>query len=68
MSDHLARRTETFIVRIWTEYLEQTPPTWRGEIEHVSSKEVMRFSDVDQMLEFIRRFATRLQKEESSSV
>jgi hypothetical protein len=38
-----------FIVRVWAEYVEQTPPTWRGEIEHVESKEVIRFSDLGEM-------------------
>jgi hypothetical protein len=53
MSDPLPRRTATFIVRLWAEYLDQTPPAWRGEIEHVSSGETMCFGDVNQMWEFI---------------
>jgi hypothetical protein len=53
VSDHLSRHTETFVVRLWAEYLEQTPPTWRGEIEHVGSGRVMRFGGVDKMLECI---------------
>ena len=43
----------TFIVRLWAEYLEQTPPAWRGEIEHVGGGEVNRFGDVSKMLRFV---------------
>jgi hypothetical protein len=50
-----SRHTETFIVRLWAEYLEQTSPAWRGEIEHVGSKEVMHFGDLEEASEQIRR-------------
>lgn len=53
MNDPLRRRTETFVVRLWAEYLEQTPPAWRGEVEHVDSGQVVRFGDTGKMLEFI---------------
>jgi hypothetical protein len=53
----LVRRTETFIVRIWAEYLEQqTPPAWRGEIEHVGDAEVMHFIGLDELCEHVRRY------------
>ena len=42
MSGQFARCTETLIVRLWAEYLEQAPPAWRGEIEHVGGREVAR--------------------------
>lgn len=29
MSDLPPRRTETFILRLWSEYLKQTPPHWQ---------------------------------------
>jgi hypothetical protein len=51
----LSRRTETFIVRIWAEYLEQTPAAWRGEIVHIGSGEVRRFGDLDEMDEYVQR-------------
>jgi hypothetical protein len=54
----LVRRTETFIVRIWTEYLEQTPSTWRGEIEHVSNRQVIHFRNIDEMIDFIKHCTT----------
>ncbi len=59
MRDYLPRRTVTFIARVWAEYLEQTPPTWRGEIKHIKSEEVMRFVDLGEMLEFIENLAMK---------
>jgi hypothetical protein len=56
LSHRFSRRTETFIVRFWIEYLEQTPPAWRGEIEHVSGGEVLRFHDWEEMSAEIRRW------------
>ena len=56
MSYPVPRRTITFVVRLWAEYLEQTPPAWCGEIEHVESGEVARFGDVGKMVEFIESF------------
>ena len=63
MSGRLSRRTETFIVRLWAEYLEQTPPSWRGEIKRVGSGEVKRFGNVDEMLEFIEGLAVKPRRE-----
>jgi hypothetical protein len=54
----LVRHTETFIVRLWVEYLEQTPPTWRGEIEHVGEESVIRFGSLHEMNHFIQRCAS----------
>lgn len=54
----LPRRTVTFIVRVWAEYLEQTPPVWRGEIEQVDSKEVRRFGSLRAMNDWIGRLLT----------
>jgi hypothetical protein len=48
-----SRHTETFIVRIWGEYLGQTPPIWRGQIEHVGDKEVAYFGNLGEMNEWI---------------
>jgi len=54
----LSRCTEIFVVRIWAEYLEQVPPIWQGEIEHVRSRQVVRFKSVDEMIGFMERCAT----------
>jgi hypothetical protein len=53
----LVRHTETFIVRLWVEYLEQTPSTWRGEIEHVSGKQVVHFRNTNEMVDFMKSHA-----------
>lgn len=44
-----ARYTRTFIVRIWREYLDETPPIWCGEVEDTKTKETARFSSLEQM-------------------
>lgn len=49
------RQTRTFILRIWAEYLDQTPPTWRGEIENVTTREVIRFHSAEELMVCIRR-------------
>ena len=71
VSERLSRRTETFIVRLWAEYLVQTPPMWRGEIQRVGGGEVMRFVDLDQLSECIRlcvsgRYQSQEQEEKDS--
>lgn len=53
MSARLSRRTVTFVVRIWAEYLEQTPPAWRGEVEHVGSGHKVYLQTASDVLEFI---------------
>lgn len=54
MQSLTVRRTRSFILRIWTEYLEQTPPTWRGEIEDVETNEVRRFTSWEELLTCVR--------------
>ena len=49
------RRTRTYILRIWVEYLTQIPPTWRGEVEDVTTKEVRRFRSWKEFKACIRR-------------
>lgn len=53
MSERLPRHTATFIVRIWAEYLEQTPPAWRGEIEHVERGERAYLREASDIVRFI---------------
>ncbi len=67
MDDHLDRRTVTFIVRLWTEYLKQPSPTWRGEIEyagssdwqnkdmHIQSGQRWTFNSPSELLNFLRQ-------------
>ncbi|MEA3396197.1 MAG: hypothetical protein U9R05_01905 [Chloroflexota bacterium] len=58
----LSRRTVTFIVRVWAEYLEQTPSTWRGEVKHIQSEEVMYFGNLSELDACIQRCTITEQK------
>lgn len=53
----LPRRTVIFIVRVWAEYLEETPPLWRGEIERADTREVKRFQTLEEVIEHVRENA-----------
>ena len=63
MRSPLARRTATFIVRVWAEYLEQTPPAWRGEVQVAATREVMHFQSREELIECLERCV--LQEDES---
>ncbi len=54
INKHLDRRTVTFVVRLWSEYLEQASPVWRGEIECVANS---NWPGQDQALKSGRRWA-----------
>lgn len=60
MSHPLSRHTVSFVVRLWAEYMGEDPPTWRGEIESVGSDEVVRFGDLQQVVQVIERWAREL--------
>jgi hypothetical protein len=47
------RRTLTFVVRVWVEYLEQAPPSWRGEIEQVGGEGKVHFQCLQEITAFI---------------
>lgn len=55
MHAHLSRTTEVLIVRLWVEYLEQSVPSWRGEIVRASTGERMHFASLEEMSDRIRR-------------
>jgi hypothetical protein len=48
------RRTITFVVRLWGEYLDQATPSWRGEIQRLDSGERAHFQHLVQILAFIK--------------
>ena len=52
------RHTVTYIVRIWAEYLDESPPHWRGVIDVVESGEQHSFATLKDVTEFIRRKTT----------
>ena len=54
MTGYLRRRTVAFTVRIWAEYLEQNPPSWRGEVACIGSERQVVFTDLDRLFEFLQ--------------
>ena len=50
----LSRHTVTFIVRLWAEYLEQTPPSWRGEILQTDTNEQFQFTRLEELPRFMQ--------------
>ncbi len=52
-----SRQTETFIVRLPIEHPEQPLVPWRGEVEHIQSGQRWAFSEMDELLDFLRRQA-----------
>ena len=65
MKSPLTRRTVTYIVRVWTEYLHATPPVWRGEVVLADGEEVYYFRDLEEMTAWIRRYAESESKDRS---
>ena len=49
------RQTMTFIVRVWTEYLDEQPPRWRGMVESVDGSERIHFTELAQIADLIRQ-------------
>lgn len=54
MSNPLQRRTITFIVRVWGEYLNYQPPSWRGVLELCDRGEEIVFSNLEDLLAIIQ--------------
>jgi hypothetical protein len=52
------RRTATFIIRLWVEYLDQEPPIYRGEIESVTSSQKIAFGDLSALIAFLQEQAS----------
>lgn len=55
MSNPLQRRTISFVVRVWAEYLDQQPPSWRGSIEMCDQGEEIAFSSLEELLALIQQ-------------
>ena len=53
MRQLLHRRTATFVIRVWAEYLELEPPIWRGEILLPSGETHAYFHTLDDIAAFI---------------
>jgi hypothetical protein len=53
MTQPAERRTRTYIVRVWAEYLDERPPRWCGVIEPVGSPDRIHFADLKDFIDFI---------------
>jgi hypothetical protein len=54
MSNPLQRRTISFVVRVWAEYLDQRPPSWRGSIEMCDQEGEIPFTNLEYLLRLIQ--------------
>jgi len=50
-------KSNTFIVRIWLEW-SKTAPDWRGQIEHVQSRQKCAFLNLEEMVTFIQGYVS----------
>jgi|GEM_PF-2745675 hypothetical protein len=55
MKNPCERHTVVFIVRLWAEYLNQQPPSWRGVIEGREPGQGTPFTNLDEMNEIIQK-------------
>jgi len=54
----LEDNASAFIVRVWLEprEVEGAPATWRGSVEHVASGKIRYFTELDELVQFVRSF------------
>ncbi len=54
----LEDNASAFIVRVWLEHreVEGAPATWRGSVEHVESGRIRYFTELDELVQFVRSF------------
>jgi hypothetical protein len=55
MKNPCERHTVVFIVRLWAEYLNQQPPSWRGMIEGREPGQGTPFTTLEEMKEIIQQ-------------
>ena len=48
------RQTVTYVVRIWAEYLDESPPRWCGAIESVGGGGNFFFAHLDEIVAIIQ--------------
>jgi len=61
------RKTKSYIVRVWAEYLDEQPPCWYGEIESIESGEKSHFKELTQVIEIIQQETRLTIKKENPS-
>ena len=62
-----SRRTVTYIVRIWAEYLDESPPRWCGVVEPVGGGEKIHFTHLNQIVDCIQQKTHHSIKKENES-
>lgn len=55
MAAPLHRQTIALIVRIWAEYLDDQPPSWRGVIEGSEPGDINPFTSLDELTRIIQQ-------------
>jgi hypothetical protein len=53
MTNSLERQTTLFIIRLWSEHLTRDPSSFRGEVEHVVSKQKYYFLNIEELNQFL---------------
>jgi hypothetical protein len=67
MSFSKKQRTVVYIVRIWAEYLDESPPQWRGVIAPIGEAKSIHFSTLDEMIDLIQKKTQSLIEKENKS-
>ena len=57
MTHQIQRRTLVFIVRLWGEYLNESPPCWRGVVEGCEPGEKVPFATIIDLNKLIQEKA-----------
>ena len=57
MTHQIQRRTIVFIVRLWGEYLNESPPCWRGVVEGCEPGELTPFATINDLTKLIQQKA-----------
>ncbi len=55
MVSPIHRQTIALIVRVWAEYLDGQPPTWRGVIEGSEPGDINPFTSLDELTRIIQQ-------------
>lgn len=64
MRTPIHRCTISFIVRIWAEYLDQQPQSWRGILEICDQGEEIPFINLENLMALIQEKSLRQSKTE----
>lgn len=57
-------RSQMFVVRVWTEQIDETQTEYRGQVQHVLSGEIRHFRDWQTLNSFL---ANRMEEEQEGT-